>query len=269
MADFIPIEFQKAFEKTRQTAVAITATYCAEPDRLTSQFGGIPYWQDDVEVPLDSDNTPLALLAQINFADLPETAAIKTQLPNSGILQFFIPKQHDFYGADLDEPFALGDNDSELVVQFWENPDRERLADWHDSPNEEDLLPVNGSHTLQFSLKDDVAGMDTIECAEAMNANPFEVLEDVALNEKEETLFFDAITDFTASHGHKLLGYPYFTQGDPRESSDYRLLLQIDTDMDDDNDIMWGDSGVGWFFIRDEDLQAKRFDNVGFYWDCC
>lgn len=260
MSAFIPIEFQKAFDKTQQSAIAVTATYTDSPNRLSSAFGGTPYWQADAQVPVDGHGNPLVLLAQINFAELPS----HPDLPASGLLQFFIPSDDDHYGANLDE---VGGN-SQLVTQFWHDPHVEKLSDWDGALNEDDLTPVFGTHQLHFAAKEDYAGIDTIECAEALAANPFEVLEDVALNEKEETAFFDAITDYTASHGHKLLGYPYFIHADPRENSDYRLLLQIDTDMAGDNDIMWGDNGVGQIFIRKADLQKKCFDACWLYWDC-
>lgn len=70
--------------------------------------------------------------------------------------------------------------------------------------------------------------------------------------------------------GHKLLGYPAFTQSDPR---DYKvkygkydtLLLQIDSE----DDILWGDCGVANFFINKDDLLNKNFDNILYNWDCC
>ena len=71
--------------------------------------------------------------------------------------------------------------------------------------------------------------------------------------------------------GHKILGYPFFTQWDPRdEDGTYKgkkydtLLLQIDSV----GDILWGDSGVGNFFINEEDLKSKNFSNVMYTWDC-
>ena len=70
--------------------------------------------------------------------------------------------------------------------------------------------------------------------------------------------------------GHKLLGYPAFTQSDPREyHKKYgkydTLLLQIDTD----DGIMWGDSGVANFFINKDDLKNMNFSSVLYNWDCC
>ncbi len=260
MSAFIPIEFQKTFDKTRQNAVAITATRGQQANALSSCFGGFPYWESDVELPLDDNGETLALLAQINFSEVPET----DDLPNQGIVQFFIPRHDEWYGADVESIGGRG----KMQVYFWQNPSIDKHHAWQPVVSEKDLLPVYGAHKLTFARKDDYAGIDTIECAAALNANPFEVLEDITLNSKEENAFYDAIVDYTASQGHKLLGYPYFPQSEPRTDKEYRLLLQIDTDMDGDNDIMWGNNGVGHLFIREQDLQACRFDKVWFVWDC-
>ena len=74
-----------------------------------------------------------------------------------------------------------------------------------------------------------------------------------------------------SASGHRLGGYPFFTQTDPRQYNekiqDYILLFQLDTD-DAENDIMWGDSGVGNFFIHPEDLKKRDFSKVVYNWDC-
>lgn len=261
MSAFIPIEFQKAFDRTRQPAITVTAQFTAQPDLLGSRFGGTAYWQGDEPQPTDANGKPLALLVQLNFADLPKD---HVDLPSSGILQCFIPRDDEFYGADLDHVGSAG----KMVVKFWQNPHVDKAVTWAGKDREDDLIPIFGAHQLRFSATQSVANIDVIECAEALNANPFEVLEDVALNDKEETAFYDAISDFADASGHQLMGYPHVIQGDPRENSDYRLLLQIDTDMDDDNDIMWGNNGVGHLFITPEDLSARRFDKLWFSWDC-
>ena len=69
--------------------------------------------------------------------------------------------------------------------------------------------------------------------------------------------------------GHKIGGYAYFTQSDPRDEKaeylDMILLLQIDSQ---DNAILWGDVGVGNFFIHPDDLKRKDFSKVLYNWDC-
>lgn len=76
--------------------------------------------------------------------------------------------------------------------------------------------------------------------------------------------------DTFESCGHKMGGYAYFTQSDPRfdapEEETWLLLLQIDSD--DDMGIMWGDVGVGGFFIRENDLKKCDFSRVLYNWDC-
>jgi uncharacterized protein YwqG len=76
----------------------------------------------------------------------------------------------------------------------------------------------------------------------------------------------DYVWDNFESNGHKIGGYAFFTQTDPRhdEKEDYILLLQIDSD----KEIIWGDIGVANFFIRPADLAKKDFTQVLYNWDC-
>lgn len=260
MSAFIPIEFQKVFDKTKQFSIQITAQFTDNPAILGSRFGGMAYWEKEQQKPVDAKGKPLALLAQINFAELPQN----TVFPRSGLLQYFIPRDDEYYGADLNASGQSG----KLLTQLWENPHQTKAIDWQIVTDEDDLIPVFGAHQLSFSASQSVANIDTIECAEALKANPFEVLEDVTLNEAEASAFYEAINHFAAAEGHKLLGYPHWVGADPRESGDYRLLLQIDTDRAGDNDIMWGNEGVGYLFIKQADLLAGQFDKVWFFWDC-
>ena len=67
----------------------------------------------------------------------------------------------------------------------------------------------------------------------------------------------------------QLLGHPFFTQEDVREEGlRYdTLLFQLDSETVDKEKItMWGDCGVGNFFINAEDLQRLDFSNVLYNW---
>ena len=63
-----------------------------------------------------------------------------------------------------------------------------------------------------------------------------------------------------------MLGYPSFTQEDPRtEDSPFdTLLLQIDSMQDEGNSysILWGDCGVANFFIPRANLERLDFSQV-------
>ena len=70
--------------------------------------------------------------------------------------------------------------------------------------------------------------------------------------------------------GHKIGGFPNFTQSDVREIGDYEiLLLQIDSEGTEKNEIMWGDCGIANFFIREKDLKELNFYKTIYNWDCC
>ena len=49
-------------------------------------------------------------------------------------------------------------------------------------------------------------------------------------------------------------------------AADWRLLLQLDSD--DGVDFMWGDAGVLYFWIREADARAMRFDRVWLVLQC-
>ncbi|MFM2563695.1 YwqG family protein [Bacillus sp. GX] len=91
------------------------------------------------------------------------------------------------------------------------------------------------------------------------------------VDEENNTELGELYDDLCEDQGHKIGGYPFFTQTDPREWEEkYQqhevLLLQIDTD--DSLNIMWGDSGVDNFFIKKDDLLNLDFSNVIYNWDC-
>ncbi|MGR5972141.1 DUF1963 domain-containing protein [Bacillus cereus] len=80
-------------------------------------------------------------------------------------------------------------------------------------------------------------------------------------------LYDDLCKDF----GHKIGGYPFFTQTDPREWEEkYQqhdiLLLQIDTD--DSLNIMWEILVLLISLLKKEDLLNLDFSNVIYNWDC-
>ena len=77
-----------------------------------------------------------------------------------------------------------------------------------------------------------------------------------------------------ATCGHYLCGYPDFRQWDPRSlsSAEYydTMLFQLDSDSYfGEWRVLWGDAGVGSFFINSEKLSDMEFDDVLYNWDCC
>ena len=77
--------------------------------------------------------------------------------------------------------------------------------------------------------------------------------------------------ELTEVEGHRVGGYPSFTQLDPREydqNFQEHTVLLFQLDSNDEDGIMWGDSGVCNFFIRPDDLAKRDFSGVLYNWDC-
>jgi uncharacterized protein YwqG len=126
-----------------------------------------------------------------------------------------------------------------------------------------DLLPHHPEtpHPLQFELAEEIAPSTDFRFYQHFTPNFFQ-----QFGEKE----WDVMDDFgrvVRAQGHKVGGYAYFTQDDPRRKDDPMLLL-FQLDSDEGMDLMWGDMGVGHFFIREKDLKAADFSKVLYDWDC-
>ena len=248
------------------------------PSIFESKFGGVPYWDLNKEYPVDALGKKMMLLAQINFS---KERLMDERLPKQGMLQFFISAYDEVYGADFDEP----DSQSNFRVIYHEMVDENMTKDQILALD----IPVNTDETLELeyplmteefaiSLHKTIAYMGTEVCD--FDKTFGEVVKEVlgtditgqsAFNflESEE---FDELCEAINDGGHWMLGYPYFTQYDPRDSAEYydTLLLQIDSEMGEGTDyVMWGDCGVANFFINSAALKNRDFSKVLYNWDCC
>ena len=121
-----------------------------EPDIFSSKVDGVPYLPKDMPWPLDSQGHPLALLAQIDCADLMGLA----DLPTAGLLQFFVG-QDDVYGMDFDDETSQAD----FRVLYHETPDpsvtREEVTAkrpaWDEERYGEAYTPVGTPMRMVFS----------------------------------------------------------------------------------------------------------------------
>lgn len=124
--------------------------------------------------------------------------------------------------------------------------------------------PVYCEHKLDFEKVIEYGGYEDFRFDMDFNGKRYYDYQEKLTDEQKTDM--DYILD---GIGHKIGGYAYFTQSDPRDYNDNQkdeiLLLQIDTD----EEIMFGDSGVGNLFINPNSLKEKDFSQVWFNWDCC
>lgn len=228
-----------------------------------SKVGGLPYFPKGLQYPADSKGQAMFLLAQINFGETPKLESF----PEKGILQFYISGESDVYGACFESPARQDDFKVLYLPEVTENEGL--LVTEFDFLPKPDLLPIEKQCSLTFSLKHAPLPVGDYQFEpKILNLSPKSkhkiYSEYQRVYEEYEKLF--------PSEGHKLGGYPYFTQNDPREfdtyaGENYNLLFQMDSDAK--AGIMWGDSGVANFFISEKDLLNRDFSGVLYNWDCC
>jgi uncharacterized protein YwqG len=250
LPDFLG-EFRAPLERYKLDYVKVLATPLPAGESLPllqSKFLGHPYLPVGMPYPHDEKGQPMLLLAQLNFAEIPALAGF----PTTGILQFFVSPT-EWYDAE----------DCQVLY----HPATTAPAQIDFSFLTSDLYadsPIRAEHSLAFSLATEYGGAE--DCRFDMTfggKDYYEYLETLPLEQQEE------LDTYCNNSGHRLGGYAYFTQRDPREHDSDRQadvqLLQIDID----EQIMFGDSGLGHFFISPAALAAKQFDQAYFYWDCC
>lgn len=244
------------------------------PGLLDSKFGGFPYWDPAMPYPVDERGKKLVLLAQINFNQF----QVDEPLPQSGLLQFFVG-QDDVCGADFEEP----DKQTGFRVVYHETPDpsmtEEQLKPL-DIPTHDyeglEYFPVFRQAAVTMEKDTGYMGVDDLhletlfaQVVKDVTGEDIEGQSPYKYFEKDDYSYFH---DQLYSSGHRMLGYPYFTQYDPRpEDSPYdTLLFQIDSDgIGKEDYVLWGDCGVANFFINLEDLKRRNFSKVFYTWDCC
>lgn len=266
-------------EKTAMPAYKLELVKDSAPDIFDSKIGGVPYWDLSKEYPTSSNGNKLMLLAQINFT---KAALEDERLPRKGMLQFFIASDDDVYGMDFDE----ADSQADYRVVFHEEIDlsvtEDAVVDLDipiatDDDMDMDCTPIMREATLTFQKAEayigpSVAGFEAI-FKEVVEEQLGETLEDEESFEYLEEEEYNEMCGELGNTGHWLLGYPFFTQSDPREYEDNpyydALLFQLDSEMDDGEDfVLWGDCGVGNFFMNSEDLKNGNFSKVMYNWDC-
>ena len=254
---------------------------------LDSKIGGVGYLPMGEKYPAKADGTPLVMLAQINFKDLAQQVDIGQlphPLPKQGILQIYIDGKDDdyLYGCDFDN-FLPHDG---YQVRFWQDDALPFSNDELNKVSEQlknldtDCLPFDFScqYEMNFVLQQQSCHGNCFEyhtvcdnIAELKGYDIWNYLEDV-LSVDDPDDYLECYDELSGnSYGqHLILGYPNFTQTDPREYNKqiqrHILLFQIETD--DDNDIMWGDAGVANFFIHPDDLKNQDFSKLLYNWDC-
>lgn len=244
-----------------------------------SKIGGKPWLPRDFQWPVYESDAPrhLSFLCQINLEEV-KPYDRDGVLPSKGMLYFFYECEAFCWGFDpADKGCAR--------VFYFEDTEEFAPMDWPDDIEEDYIVP------------------EMAVCFKARLSYPsFEELEYHSSTECEwedyDTAREKLGVDMDAKN-HKLLGYADIIQnemlsecervtrgiycGDPsgyhdanedeeaaiqRNAKDWVLLLQLTTLEKDDWEWMWGDCGMLYFYIKRQDLAARRFENAWFSLQC-
>lgn len=225
-----------------------------------SRLGGIP----NLATPWPRyEGRPLCCVAQLDLAEM-KSPGRPDWLPDSGRLIFFYELEHGSWGME--------GKDAGSAVVIYETGDRAAAIEPTDLP-EDARFP---SYPVRF------AGATSLPSEERLGI-------DWKRLTKAERLAVEAAVEALRPPEpvHQIGGYPQPVQGDDMEvqcqsvteglylgegghakrpermsssASDWRLLLQLDTD--NDAGMMWGDTGTLYFWIREQDARAKDFSRV-------
>lgn len=252
------INLQKKWEQLKPQVSHLyqSALRLSQTETIThTKLGGKPYIDSALFQWPHVDNEPLAFIAQLDLAELATTLNIDW-LPTTGILLFFY---------DIETmPSGLEVNDNELwkVIYF-------------EQSNTEANFPANLIEEFRFES----IYLEAIKIEQLPSQQRDEVIDlNLSASQKEayEELCDREIGDQPT---HQISGFPDCIQDDDMELTcqqltqnqnstinDWRLLLQLDTD--ENAEMIWGDCGTLYFWIREQDAKKYAFDKVRLILQC-
>lgn len=237
-----------------------------------SKIGGLPIANAALKWPVWKGK-PLAFLAQINLGELPRSNTSQS-LSKSGLLYFFYDQEQNTWGFD---PNDRGSWAVEYVS---------------DVGNLQPLTPPAGLQKKAIYKEKFIQFSNVLTYPDWQD----ERIEKLDLTDSQIDEYFELESSvYLGQPAHQLFGYANPIQSndmdlesqlvsnglycgdasgynDPQAKTlssgreDWVLLLQLDSD--DDADMMWGDAGMLYFWIRKQDLANREFSNVWMILQC-
>ncbi len=244
-------------------------------DVYNSKVGGSPYMPAGYRYPTSKTfGTPLVLLAQINFEEMPFLEGF----PTTGILQFFIPYDDDLYGLDYED--LLNQDNFRVIyhesIDYSADQQSAPLIELEDPDNF--LLPIiyGSEYKIVFEQKKRGLPFNHPKFEELLKEKCLKYLNiEVDSSYRLLDMISEEAYEKITSEGHSIGGDPLFIQDDPREYEEKYwnkeiLLFQLDTEWGEEatGKIVWGDMGCANFFIDPRDLEKKDFSNILYNWAC-
>jgi uncharacterized protein YwqG len=263
----------EAIERLARSAVVLTPS-SGDWGKTRSRFGGLPDLPASVPWPQYKGRSQ-AFIAQIELSSRPPVA-VQLGLPQEGLLLFFYDAEQSTWGFDpkdagsfavmflpestppterTDWPADLPDY-ARYQVSFLSSVETVMLPPWDSRLVQELHLDPERLDAYQ-NLLDELSG-GAWASRGLLGGHPDQIQNDMPLDcELVSARIYCG--DGSAYQDPRL---PLFRQ----RARDWRLLLQVPSV--EDAGMMWGGSGCLYYWIREEDLAARRFDRVWMILQC-
>jgi uncharacterized protein YwqG len=281
---FEKVALKKVLKSLKKNQIQLVPSHrtVVRPDE--TKLGGKPFLPAGFEWPVFTDKEdgftrPLSFFCQVNLKDI--TSLDKDHmLPDRGMLYFFYECASFRWGFDPDD---------KGVSQVYYYEDTTGFVPYA-VPAELDPEYVIPEISVQFTTGDSFPHFEEFECHSDLNFD---------WEEYDELLAKMGMDPEEDGERHKLLGYADLIQGeiltecerarhglysgDPESyqstdknearniadhAKDWVLLLQLSTIAKGDFEFMFGDCGSLYYYIRKEDLAARRFERAWFSVQC-
>lgn len=270
------LELKAVVSKLVRNGITMEIDKNLEPCKDASKIGGKPLLPVDFIWPTytnkeDNVTRPLSFFCQLNLAELVPYDK-ENVLPKQGMLYFFYECESFCWGFDLEDAGAA-------KVFFFEDLTDFVPCDIPIELSEEYVIP-------ELSLK-----FNTAESYPSYEE--FDVLNDsVCKWDEYDNILSEFGIDVDVDYEeHKILGYANLFQGEMitecenvtngmycgddtlkkaclDKAKNWMLLLQLGTIEKDEFQLMFGDCGMLYYYIKKEDLAEKRFDRIWFAVQC-
>lgn len=248
-----------------------------------THFGGVPDVPSDFSWPFyntdsyDDDTVkprPLAFLAQFNCAQLPKVEG-GVLLPQTGVLSFFYELDSMKWGFDPKDSGCAKVFWFEDITELSKASFPEELAEYYRLPaisveaKIEDDYPAAEDYFSQIvdwdeyesSLQD--LGVEIPDICSKLLGWP-NIIQDNMTVECEMVS-----KGYYLGEGWDKLPKDVLENAKQNSRQDWLLLFQLDSLEQNDFQLMFGDCGRVYFYIRREDLISRRFDRVWLVLQCC
>ena len=253
----------------------------------SSKFGGRPDVPADFVWPVFETDTaddstrkprPLAFLAQFDCARLSELDP-EGLLPRTGLLSFFYELGSQRWGYDPQDagcarvfwfeegPLAPAEFPQDLEEEYRLPELAAELSSGTDAPDFQDACPALGYDWTTNDYRAFDQARRELELPYPDNLSKLLGWPDIIQNNM--TLECELV-----SRGHYLGGRWESVPLEERDAlrtpsvQNWRLLFQLDTVASGDFELMFGDCGRIYFYIRNEDLLARRFERAWLVLQC-